>query len=63
MIVLSSIQQWHCRYDSRKRGAVMTGIVKIKSGSESDLEAAMALVGPVAAMIDGSSKAFRVSHE
>ena len=39
----------------------MSGSVQINSGSESDLEAAVANVGPVAVAIDGESNAFRVS--
>lgn len=41
----------------------MSGIVKVKSGSESDLMGAVANVGPVAVAVDGSSNAFRVSIE
>lgn len=40
----------------------MSGIVKVKSGSESDLMGAVANVGPVAVAVDGSSNAFRVSR-
>ena len=39
----------------------MSGIVTIKSGSESDLLSAVANVGPVAVAVDGASNAFRVS--
>ena len=37
-------------------------MVRITSGSESDLLGAVANVGPVAVAIDGKSNAFRVSH-
>lgn len=40
----------------------MSGIVTIKSGSESDLLSAVANVGPVAVAVDGASNAFRVSE-
>ena len=39
----------------------MSGMVRIEFGNETDLQAALATVGPVAVTIDGSSKAFRVS--
>ena len=39
----------------------MSGIVKIKSGSETDLLSAVANVGPVAVAVDGRSNSFRVS--
>ena len=38
----------------------MSGSVSVKSGSESDLQAAVAYVGPVAVAVDASSRAFRV---
>ena len=38
----------------------MSGSVIISRGSESDLQAAVAYVGPVAVAVDASSKAFRV---
>ncbi len=38
----------------------MSGIVRIKSGDESSLMAAVTSVGPVAVAVDASSNAFRV---
>lgn len=38
----------------------MSGVVNIKSGSEGDLLAAVATVGPIAVNVDGSSNGFRV---
>ena len=38
----------------------MSGVVNIKSGSEEDLLAAVATVGPIAVNVDGSSNGFRV---
>lgn len=38
----------------------MSGAVNIKSGSEQELLAAVATVGPIAVAVDGSSNAFRV---
>ena len=39
----------------------MSGVVRIEFGNETDLQAALATVGPISVTIDGSSKAFRVS--
>ena len=38
----------------------MSGVVNIKSGSEADLHAAVATVGPISITVDGSSNGFRV---
>jgi len=40
----------------------MSGTVAIQSGSESNLQAAVANVGPVSVAVDASSNAFRVRH-
>lgn len=39
----------------------MSGNIEITSGSESDLQSALANVGPVSVAVDGSNNAFRVS--
>lgn len=39
----------------------MSGTVSIKSGSESDLQNAVAFVGPVSTAVDASSNGFKVS--
>lgn len=41
----------------------MSGVVHIKSGSEEDLLAAVATVGPTAVVVDGRSNGFRVHCE
>jgi len=41
----------------------MSGSVSIRCGSESDLQSAVANVGPIAVAVDASSNAFRVSEE
>ena len=41
----------------------MSGVVNIKSGSEEDLLAAVATVGPTAVVVDGRSNGFRVQCE
>ena len=38
----------------------MSGSVEIKSGSESDLQSAVANIGPIAVAVDASSSGFRV---
>nr|CBY80148.1 silicatein red variant [Tethya aurantium] len=52
-------KQSSCNYQVQYCGASMSGSVQIKSGSESDLEAAVANVGPVSVAIDAASNAFR----
>lgn len=52
-------KQYSCVYNDQSTGAKMSGTVKIKSGSESDLLSAVANVGPVAVAVDGRSNAFR----
>ena len=54
-------QQMPCNFSYEGVGATMSGIVMIRSGSETDLQAAVAFAGPVAVAVDGSSTAFRVS--
>ena len=39
----------------------MSGSIEISSGSESDLQTAVANVGPISVAVDGSNNAFRVS--
>lgn len=41
----------------------MSGVVSIKSGSEQELLAAVATVGPIAIAVDASSNGFRVYIE
>lgn len=40
----------------------MSGVMSIKSGSEQDLLAAVATVGPIAVTVDASSNGFRVTN-
>lgn len=53
-------QQGQCHYNTSQSAASMSGIVSILSGKEDDLLAAVATVGPISAVVDGSSNAFRV---
>lgn len=61
MTCIHCTQQSSCNYNSAYKGTAMSGMVAISSGSESDLQAAVANVGPVAVAIDGANNAFRVS--
>ena len=56
----SRLQQSSCRYSSDGKGAEMSGTVSITSGSEDELQSAVAYIGPVAVAVDASSNAFRV---
>ena len=55
-----TVQQSYCSYSTNCTGAKMSGMVRIDFGNETDLQAALGTVGPVAVTIDGNSKAFRV---
>ncbi len=55
------MQQKQCEFDEDKIAAEISGVVSIRSGSESDLLAAVATVGPIAVGVDASSKSFMVS--
>ena len=54
------MQQSSCQYSSKNSGASATGVISITSGSETDLLAAVATVGPVAVAVDANTNAFRV---
>ena len=55
-----SIQQSSCRYTQSGRGAMMSSSISISSGSEEDLQTAVASIGPISVAVDASSNAFRV---
>jgi len=48
-----------CRYEESKIGANDTGFIDIKNGSESDLQNAIATVGPISVAIDASKMSFQ----
>lgn len=54
-------QQMSCSYTRSGCGATMSGSVSIKSGSESDLQSAVANIGPISVAVDARSSGFRVS--
>ena len=56
------MQQSFCEYQTDGCGAVITGFVQVSSGSEKDLQTAVAYVGPISVAVDGSSTAFRVRN-
>ena len=62
LTVNCSIQQSYCKYTTGGIGAEITGSIQVASGSEEDLQSAVAYVGPIAVAVDASSSAFRVSH-
>ncbi len=49
-----------CNFSYEEIGATMSGIVIIRAGSETDLQAAVAFAGPVTVAVDASSTEFRV---
>lgn len=49
-----------CQYNPNNVGAKSRGMVRIQKGSESDLLAAVAIVGPVTVGIDHNHAAFQV---
>ncbi|CAF1313205.1 unnamed protein product, partial [Rotaria sordida] len=48
-----------CSYQAANVGATMTGYVDIKSGSEADLQAAIATIGPISVAIDAGHSSFQ----
>lgn len=52
-------KQGQCFFDDRTSAAEISGMVRIESGSESSLLAAVATVGPIAVTVDASSSSFR----
>jgi len=49
-----------CKFDAANVGATDTGFVDVKSKSESDLQSAVATVGPIAVAIDASHMSFQL---
>lgn len=61
MIIHTFTQQMPCTFSYKDVAATMSGIIMIRSGSETDLQAAVAFAGPIAVAVDASSTAFRVN--
>ena len=51
-----------CSYTESGRGATTSGSISITSGSEEELQSAVANIGPISVAVDAQSSAFRVSH-
>ncbi|XP_013415056.1 cathepsin L-like [Lingula anatina] len=49
-----------CHFRTASVGATCTGYTDIKRGSESDLQAAVATVGPISVAIDAGHKSFQL---
>ncbi|XP_053387369.1 procathepsin L-like [Mercenaria mercenaria] len=49
-----------CKFDAANVGATDTGFVDVKSKSESDLQSAVATVGPISVAIDASHMSFQL---
>ena len=56
----SYAQQGQCKFNKSFIGATCSGVVTITSGSESDLQVAVATAGPISVTIDATANAFRV---
>ncbi|CAI8034599.1 Cathepsin L, partial [Geodia barretti] len=54
-----SESQYSCRYSQDDNGAQMSGCVCISSGSEDDLQMALAYIGPLSVAVDASNNAFK----
>lgn len=52
-----------CRYNPKNSGATDKGFVDIKQGSEDDLKAAIATIGPISVAIDASRESFQFYSE
>ncbi|CAF2791971.1 unnamed protein product [Rotaria sp. Silwood2] len=52
-------QRQFCQFDRKNIGANLTGYVRIEKHSETDLQAAIATVGPIAVSIDASQSSFQ----
>lgn len=52
-----------CRYNSKKKAGSCSGFVNLPTGSEDELEKAIALIGPVSVGIDASCLSFQFYSE
>ena len=50
--LIDCIQQSSCRFTGDRKGAQMSGSIKITSGIEDNLQAAVAYTGPIAVAVD-----------
>ena len=56
------MQQGACLASAEPLNGAMSGFVRITPGDEQELLQAVATVGPVAAAVDATPKAFRVGY-
>ncbi|KAG8265836.1 hypothetical protein J6590_085391 [Homalodisca vitripennis] len=49
----------NCRYNPKNKGATVTGYVDITTGSENDLQKAVATIGPISVAIDAQHTSFK----
>ena len=57
---MSIFQDGKCRFKKGCIGATETGCMDIKSGSEADLQKAVATVGPISVAIDAGHNSFQL---
>jgi cathepsin L len=57
---MMSFQNGKCMFNPANVGATDTGFVDVKSKSESDLQSAVATVGPISVAIDASHASFQL---
>ena len=53
-------QQYLCRFTEETVGGTCTGLVRVRSGKETDLQLAVAIAGPVTVAVDARHTGFQV---
>ena len=59
-VVMSVLQDGKCRFKKQDIGATEAGCMDIDSGSEADLQKAVATVGPISVAIDAGHYSFQL---
>ena len=57
-----SLQKLSCQYNSGLVVASISGNKRVLSGNETQLQLAVANIGPISVAVDASSRAFRVNE-